>query len=78
MTNLAILYERGDGVDRSPVDAYAWYRAAAEHGDTGAKDRAGELFGQFSNEDKARAEGLAATIATVVNGAPTSAAPPPA
>lgn len=72
MVNLAILYERGDGVDRSPVDAYAWYSAAGERGDAGAKDRAGELFRQFSDKDIARAEGLAATI-----GAALDAAAPP-
>lgn len=66
MTNLAILYEAGDGVDRSPVDAYAWYSAAGERGDAVAKTRAAALFQQFNDRDKARAEGLAATIGAVL------------
>ena len=70
MVNLAILYETGQGVDRSLIDAYAWYSAAGERGDGAAKDRAGELFRQFGDEDRARAEGLAATIAAAVNGPP--------
>jgi hypothetical protein len=70
MINLAILYELGAGVDHSLIDAYAWYGAAGERGDLPAKLRAAELFLQFSDRDKARAEGLAATIAAVVNGAP--------
>jgi hypothetical protein len=70
MFNLAIFYERGQGVDRSPVDAYAWYAAAAERGYAAAKQRAGELLAQFSDQDKAKAQGLAATIAASINGAP--------
>jgi Sel1 repeat len=67
MMNLAILYERGDGVDRSPVDAYAWYSAAGERGDAAAKTRAGELFREFDDREKARAEGLAATIGAALD-----------
>jgi len=67
MVNLAILYEAGSGVARSPVDAYAWYSAAGERGDSGAKQRAGELFQQFGEKDKARAEGLAATIGAALD-----------
>lgn len=67
MINLAILYEAGNGVDRSPVDAYAWYDAAGERGDGAAKTRAGELFQQFNDNDKARAEGLAATIGAALD-----------
>ena len=70
MFNLAIFYERGQGVDRSPVDAYAWYAAAAERGYAAAKQRAGELLAQFSDQDKAKAQGLAATIAASINAAP--------
>ncbi len=72
MVNLAILYEKGAGVAASPPDAYAWYSAAGERGDLGAKARAGALFQEFSAKDKARAEGLAATI-----GAALDAPPPP-
>ena len=70
MVNLASLYERGQGVERSLVDAYAWYSAAAERGDNPAKDRAGELLRQFTEQDRAKAQGLAATIAAAINGAP--------
>jgi TPR repeat protein len=73
MINLAILYERGQGIDRSLIDAYAWYSAAAERGDAPARDRAGELFRQFTDQDKAKAQGLAATIAATVNGVPPPA-----
>lgn len=67
MVNLAICYETGSGVDRSPVDAYAWYSAAGERGDAAAKQRAGELFRTFNDRDKARAEGLAATIGAALD-----------
>lgn len=73
MINLAILYELGAGVDHSLIDAYAWYGAAGERGDGVAKMRAAELFLQFNDRDKARAQGLAATIAAAVNGAPPPA-----
>ncbi len=70
MVNLAILYELGQGVDSSLPDAYAWYSAAADRGDDPAKSRAGELFGRFSDKDKATAQGLAATVSATINGAP--------
>ncbi len=70
MVNLAILYERGQGVARSPIDAFAWYSAAAERGDGPAKDRAGELLRQLPEQDRAKAQGLAATVAAAINGAP--------
>jgi TPR repeat protein len=71
MVNLAILYEQGNGIERSLIDAYAWYSAAAERGDAGGKQRAGVLFQQFSDRDKARAKSLAATIgASLDNAAP--------
>jgi hypothetical protein len=73
MVNLAILYERGRGVDRSLLDAYAWYNAAGERGDAAAKERAVTLLRQFSDQDKAHAEGLAATISATVNGVPPPA-----
>jgi hypothetical protein len=73
MVNLAILYEQGQGVDRSLIDAFAWYSAAGERGDAVAKARADELFEQFNDKDKARAQGLAATI-----GAALDATAPPA
>jgi TPR repeat protein len=73
MVNLAILYERGDGVDRSLIDAYAWYSAAGERGEADAKSRAADLMQQFNDKDQARAEGLAASI-----GAALDASAPPA
>lgn len=75
MVNLAILYEAGNGVERSPVDAYAWYRAAGERGDATAKAYAAQLFQQFNDKDKARAEGLAATIGSALDSF-TGTAPP--
>ena len=75
MVNLAILYEAGNGVDRSPVDSYAWYSAAGERGDAAAKTRAGELFQQFNDRDKARAEGLAATIGAALDSFKSPAPP---
>jgi Sel1 repeat len=69
MVNLAILYEQGNGVDHSPVDAYAWYSVAGERGDNGAKERAAGLFQQFNDKDKARAQGLAATIGAALDAA---------
>jgi hypothetical protein len=74
MVNLAIAYERGQGLDRSLIDAYAWYSAAAERSDDPARDRAGELLRQFSDQDKAKAQGLAATVAASIN----NVRPPPA
>jgi hypothetical protein len=67
MVNLAILFEQGSGVARSLVDAYAWYSVAGERGDAGAKTHAIELFQQFNDRDKARAEGLAATIGAALD-----------
>ena len=72
MVNLAILYDAGNGVARSLVDAYAWYSVAGERDDAAAKARAEELLKQFNDRDKARAQGLAATI-----GAALDAAAPP-
>jgi TPR repeat protein len=75
MLNLAILYEQGSGTERSPIDAYAWYSAAAERGDAGAKQRAALLFQQFGDKDKARAQGLAATVAAALDTATAKSDP---
>ena len=69
MVNLAILYEQGNGVDHSPIDAFAWYSTAGERGDNSAKERAAGLFQQFNDKDKARAQGLAATIGAALDAA---------
>jgi TPR repeat protein len=66
MVNLAILYERGSGVERSLVDAYAWYSSGGEAGDATAKQRAAEIYRQLSDLEKARGDGLAATIAATI------------
>jgi localization factor PodJL len=49
--NLAVLYERGDGVPQSLLDAYKWYSIAAAAGDSESKQRVGVLQGQLSGTD---------------------------
>ena len=46
--NLAVLYERGDGVPQSLLDAYKWYSIAAAAGDAESKTRLGVLRTQLS------------------------------
>jgi hypothetical protein len=53
--NLAILFERGDGVPRSLVDALKWYSIAAASGDAESRARMVLLQNQLSNADKAAA-----------------------
>jgi localization factor PodJL len=60
--NLAVLYERGDGVPQSLLDAYKWYSIAAAAGDSESKQRVGVLQGQLSDSDKAAANKSAATF----------------
>jgi localization factor PodJL len=64
--NLGLLYERGDGVPVSQVEAYAWYSAAATHGDSGAAQRRDRLAASLSpstlKEAQARAQQVASTI----------------
>jgi hypothetical protein len=80
MINLAILYETGDGVGRSLIEAYAWYSVAGECGDASGKARATALFQQFDDREKARAEGLAATIGAALDSSngPANSSDPPA
>jgi len=54
--NLAVLYERGMGVQQSLIDAYKWYAIAAQQGDTESKARLDALNTQLSPEDKTAAE----------------------
>lgn len=54
--NLAVLYERGQGVPQNMSDAYLWYSIAARQGDQDASRRAGILAGQLSEADLAAAE----------------------
>jgi TPR repeat protein len=67
MVNFAILYEKGEGVERSLPDAYAWYRAAARGGDAVAEQRARELFRQFAGPDRGKAVILAAAVAGTIH-----------
>ena len=55
--NLAVLYERGDGVPQSLVDAFKWYSIAAAAGDVESKARVGVLQTQLNDADKAIAAG---------------------
>jgi len=60
--NLAVLYERGDGVPQSLVDAYKWYAIAAAAGDAESKARIGVLQSQLGDADKAAASRAAAAF----------------
>lgn len=53
--NLAVLYERGDGVPQSLADAYKWYSVAAAGGDAESKARMGVLQTQLNVADQAGA-----------------------
>ena len=53
--NLAVLYERGDGVPQSLVDAFKWYSIAAAAGDVESKARVSLLQTQLNDADKAMA-----------------------
>jgi len=58
--NLAVLYERGEGVSQSLTDAYKWYAIAALSGDAEAKARLGVLDTQLSESDRTAAGKAAA------------------
>ena len=58
--NLAVLYERGDGVPQSLLDAYKWYSIAAAVGDSESKQRMETLRSQLNDSDKAAANKSAA------------------
>ena len=60
--NLAVLYERGEGVPQSLLDAYKWYAIAATQGDSESKSRLAVLQTQMSDDDKAAAERAAASF----------------
>ena len=53
--NLAVLYERGDGVPQSLIDAFKWYSIAAAAGDAESKARLTVLQTQLSDPDRAAA-----------------------
>jgi localization factor PodJL len=51
-----VLYERGDGVPQSLLDAYKWYVIAAAAGDNSAQQRAAVLATQLSDIDRTAAQ----------------------
>jgi localization factor PodJL len=57
-----VLYERGDGVPQSLLDAFKWYSIAAASGDTESKARVTVLQSQLSDADRATAQKSAATF----------------
>ena len=79
MVNLAILYERGEGVGASAVDAYAWYRAAGRRDNAAAAKRADELFEVLAPRERnragTRADEIAAQIHERLGDAPKADAP---
>src|ERR1700689_3161112 len=60
--NLAVLYERGMGVQQSLINAYKWYAVAAQQGDAESKARIDALSTQLSPEDKTAAQKAAASF----------------
>jgi localization factor PodJL len=57
--NLGMLYAQGLGIGRDPVEAFAWFSAAAAQGDAGAaaeRDRIGQALDE---QARARGEALA-------------------
>ena len=62
MINLGMMYDKGDGVAISPVDAYAWYLAAGRRDNQPAERRAEEVFATLSRLDQIRAEALASDV----------------
>jgi localization factor PodJL len=57
-----VLYERGDGVPQSLVDAYKWYSIAAAAGDSESRTRLMALQTQLGDVDKAVAGKSAASF----------------
>jgi localization factor PodJL len=60
--NLAVLYERGEGLPQSLSDAYKWYAIAALSGDGEAKARMGVLDTQLQESDRSSANRSAASF----------------
>ena len=54
--NMALLFQEGFGVAQSLADAYAWFLIAGDAGDADAVQRASDLRGQLSAEQRAAAE----------------------
>ena len=54
--NMALLFQEGFGVPQSLADAYAWFLIAGDAGDTDAVQRAADLRGQLSADQRSAAE----------------------
>src|SRR5690606_25251830 len=54
--NLAILNERGLGIEKNPVEAYKWLDIAAKGGDKGAAAKRDAIATELSAEDLAKAK----------------------
>ena len=72
------MFERGDGVPQSLLDAYKWYSIAALAGDPVAKARADAIATQISPEELQAAQQAAAnfkpqTMNRAANDVPTMA-----
>jgi localization factor PodJL len=57
--NLGMLYAQGLGVDRDPVEAFAWFSAAAAQGDAGAAAERDRISQGLDDAARARGEALA-------------------
>ena len=57
--NMALLFQEGFGVARSPADAYAWFTIAANNGDADARQRANAIRQDLTPEQRAAAEAAA-------------------
>ena len=75
--NLAILYEKGDGVPQSLADAFKWYAIAAAAGDAESAMRMGLLQSQLSDADKAAATKAAAAFRPLTLDRAANVAPDP-
>jgi localization factor PodJL len=60
--NLAVLYERGMGVQQSLPDAYKWYLIAAAQGDAESKKRADALATQLNDTSRSAAQAAASSF----------------
>ncbi len=58
-SNLGVVYAKGQGVKQSDIEAYAWWSAAAENGDSDAAKARGTLATYMSEQDLAKAKKLA-------------------
>jgi TPR repeat protein len=54
--NLALLYARGQGVPRDPVEAAKWFALAERHGDTNGADVRAAILRELTPEQRAEVE----------------------